>query len=95
MYTKSYFIYILSNYSRSILYVGTTNNLVRRLFEHQNNILGGFTKKYHIKDLLFFEETPEIHSALAREKQIKKWSREKKIDLIKSTNPFLLTLQIA
>lgn len=75
--------------------MGMTNNLVRRLFEHQNNIFEGIAKKYHIKDLLFFEETPEIHSALAIEKQIKKWSREKKIDLIKSTNPFLLTLQIA
>lgn len=94
MYTKSYFIYILSNYSRSVFYIGMTNNLVRRLFEHQNNILEGFTKKYQIKDLLFFEETSEVHSALAREKQIKKWSRKKKIELIRLTNPFLLTLQI-
>lgn len=94
MYTKSYFIYILTNHARTVLYIGMTNNLQRRLLEHERGFIEGFTKRYHVIDLIFFEETPDVHSALAREKQLKGWTRKRKIELIKKTNVRLETLLI-
>lgn len=94
MYTKSYFIYILTNHARTVLYIGMTNNLQRRLLEHEQGLIGGFTKRYHVTDLIFFEETPDVHSALAREKQLKGWTRKRKIELIKKTNVRLETLLV-
>jgi len=70
------------------LYVGVTNNLERRVFEHKNYLIEGFTKKYKITKLIYYEETPDIVAAISREKQIKGWTREKKIALIKSMNPY-------
>ncbi len=94
MYTKSYFVYILTNHARSVLYIGVTNNLYRRLYEHEQGLVEGFTKQYYVKDLIFFEETANIHSALTREKQLKGWKRERKIALIKKMNVSLETLKI-
>lgn len=82
-----YYVYILSNWNNRVLYIGVTNNLERRLYEHKNKLVDGFTKNYNIDKLVYFEETDDVQSAIAREKQIKGWSRSKKDELIKSLNP--------
>ena len=82
-----YFVYILSNKNRTVLYTGITNNLERRLYEHKNGITKGFTTKYHAYDLVYFETIENPSSAIAREKQIKGFSRHKKNALIESINP--------
>jgi putative endonuclease len=81
-----YYVYILTNASRT-LYVGMTNNLERRMFEHKQKLVPGFTRKYNITKLAYFEVTGDVHAALAREKQIKSWSRNKKSELIEQRNP--------
>lgn len=81
-----YYVYILSNQSNSVLYVGMTNNLERRLYEHRSGATEGFTKKYRVHKLVFYEVCSDVRDAIAREKQIKRWSRQKKIDLISSFN---------
>jgi putative endonuclease len=81
-----YFVYIMTNKSGT-LYTGVTNNLERRIFEHKRHLVQGFTKKYKIGKLVYFEETNDIHAAISREKQIKGWLRKKKIALIESMNP--------
>lgn len=83
---NEYYVYIMSNKSR-ILYIGVTNNLSRRVYEHKNKIVEGFTSKYNINELVYFEQVRDIHSAITREKQLKGWLREKKINLIHSSNP--------
>jgi putative endonuclease len=83
---KHYYVYIMTNRSRS-LYTGVTNNLVRRVYEHQHKLVEGFTKKYNITILVYYEETSDVRAALAREKQIKGWLRAKKMALIESMNP--------
>jgi len=82
----SYFVYIMTNNSGT-LYTGITNNLERRAFEHKNHLIEGFTKKYKINKLVYFEETSDVTAAIHREKQIKGRKREKKIALIESINP--------
>ena len=82
-----YYVYILSNWDDSVLYIGVTSNLPKRLFEHRNHLVDGFTKKYNVHKLVYFEETTDVNSAIAREKQLKGWTRKKKIDLISKTNP--------
>lgn len=82
---KSYFVYIMTNRSKT-LYTGVTNNLERRVYEHKNKLVAGFTSKYNITKLVYYEETSDVHSALAREKQIKGWLRAKKIALIEAEN---------
>ena len=69
------------------MYVGVTNNLERRMYEHKNKLINGFTKKYNINKLVYFEETSDVNSAIIREKEIKKWRREKKDNLVLSSNP--------
>ncbi len=69
------------------MYVGVTNNLERRIYEHRNKLVKGFTKKYNINKLVYFEETQDVTSAINREKEIKKWRREKKDQLVNSMNP--------
>jgi putative endonuclease len=81
-----YFVYIMTNKSGT-LYTGVTNNLERRIFEHKHHIIKGFTKKYKVTKLVYFEETSDIIAAILREKQIKGWTRKKKIALIDSINP--------
>lgn len=82
----AYYVYIMTNPSKT-LYTGVTNNLSRRVYEHKSKIIEGFTKKYNITKLVYYEETDDISVAIAREKQIKGWLREKKIKLIESVNP--------
>ena len=84
---KYCYVYILSNRSNNVVYVGVTNNLERRLYEHKNGLFDGFTKKYNVHKLVYYEYTTDISSAIAREKQIKGWRRSKKNDLINSKNP--------
>ena len=82
-----YFVYILSNRDDSVLYIGVTGNLPRRLYEHRNGLIDGFTKKYNIHKLVYFEHTNDVYSAISREKQLKKWSRNKKNELIGKSHP--------
>ncbi len=83
---KHYYVYILANHSKT-LYTGVTNNLQRRLYEHQHHLVAGFTSKYHVTHLVYFEETSDVQAALAREKCIKGWLRAKKVALIETSNP--------
>jgi len=83
---KKYYVYIMASKSR-VLYTGVTNNLERRVYEHKNKIVEGFTSKYNITRLVHYEETNDVNVAIAREKQIKGWLRSKKIALIESVNP--------
>ena len=82
-----YHVYILTNVTNSVLYVGVTGNISRRIYEHKNGLLEGFTKKYNVKKLVYTEVYSDIKSALSREKQIKGWTRQRKIELINSVNP--------
>ena len=83
---RDYYVYIVSNYSGT-LYVGVTNDLERRVAQHRAKFLDGFTKKYNVTSLVYFEHTSDVRSAIEREKQIKAWRRSKKLDLIHSMNP--------
>lgn len=83
---RSFYVYILSNASRT-LYVGVTNDLARRVLEHRSKSRPGFTAKYNVTQLVYFEETANVLAAIEREKEIKGWRREKKVALIKATNP--------
>ncbi|MEW6508678.1 MAG: GIY-YIG nuclease family protein [Bacteroidota bacterium] len=83
---NQYYVYIMTNHSKT-LYTGVTNDLRRRVYEHKNELYEGFTSKYNINELIYFEQTPDINSAIKREKQIKGWLRRKKIELIESMNP--------
>lgn len=85
--TKDYYMYILASKRNGTLYIGVTNNLERRISEHQRNITEGFTKKYHVHHLVYYETTNDINSALQREKQLKKWNRKWKLELIEKNNP--------
>jgi|GEM_PF-1799330 len=90
----AYYVYMLTNHSNSVLYTGVTNNLERRLYEHKNNLLcnntqnpSTFTKRYNCYKLVFLEQTTCVYSAIAREKQIKGWTRQKKNNLVETLNP--------
>lgn len=89
-----YFVYILTNKSNT-LYVGVANNLIRRVHEHKQKLVEGFTKKYNIDKLVYFEEFQDVNEAIAAEKKIKGWTRMKKIDLIKSMNPGFNDLEVS
>jgi putative endonuclease len=84
--TMDYYVYIMTNVSRT-LYTGVTNNLERRVYEHKCKLVPGFTNQYNITRLVYFETTPDVIAAVAREKQIKGWRRSKKVALIESVNP--------
>jgi putative endonuclease len=86
MLTRAYYVYILTNRSRT-LYTGVTSDLCRRVYEHRLGLIPGFTSRYNITQLVYFEETADVYAAIAREKQIKGWVRSKKIALIESSNP--------
>ncbi len=86
MENKQYYIYFMTNFEETTLYVGVTNNLERRVYEHKNKLLKGFTSRYHLKKLVHYEIYNDIEQAIAREKQIKSWSRQRKNELIKSNN---------
>lgn len=84
---KNYYVYIVTNKPRGTLYVGMTNNLVRRSYEHRNGLIDGFTKKYNLKRLVYFEVFDRVEDAILREKRLKKWNKQWKIDLIERVNP--------
>jgi putative endonuclease len=84
---RDYFVYLLASQPNGTLYVGVTNDLIRRMHEHREGLVEGFTKQYAIKLLVWFEFTPSIEAAIQREKQIKNWKREWKIALIAPENP--------
>ena len=86
MNIQYYFVYIMTNKSQT-LYTGVTNNLLKRVYQHKNKLIDGFTKKYNITILVYYETHEDIRAAIAREKQIKGWLRKKKIALIESMNP--------
>ena len=83
----TYFVYIMASQKNGTLYVGVTNDLIRRVFEHREGTVAGFTKRYDIKDLVYFEEHDEPRNAIQREKNIKHWSRAWKLALIERQNP--------
>ena len=82
-----YYVYILTNKTHSVLYIGVTNDLKRRIYEHKNGVLEGFTKNYHVNQLMYYEIFYDPRNAILREKQIKGWRREKKNALIETKNP--------
>jgi putative endonuclease len=84
---KSYFVYILASKRNGTLYIGITNDLAKRVYAHRQNLIDGFTKKYGVHKLVYFEETNDVNEAILREKRIKKWKREWKIKLIEKENP--------
>ncbi len=83
---NQYYVYMMTNGVRT-LYIGVTNDLTRRIYEHQHKLTDGFTKKYNVTMLVHYEVTTDVQRAIAREKQLKGWRRSKKIDLIEATNP--------
>ena len=90
---KQYYVYILTNKSNT-LYIGITNDLIRRLYEHKNKLIAGFTKKYNIDRLIYYEVFDSPETAIQREKEIKSWTRKKKLELIKKINPNFEELEI-
>ena len=91
---KIYYVYILSNKYRTTFYIGVANNLYKRILGHNENRGSIFTQKYNLKSLIYYEEFTSIKEAIAREKQLKNWKREWKINLIKEVNPTLKDLNI-
>jgi putative endonuclease len=85
--SKTYYVYILASNKNGTLYIGITNDLERRVYEHKNHLVKGFTEKYHVHKLVWYESTNSIEAALTREKQIKKWKRAWKVKLIEKDNP--------
>ena len=82
-----YFVYVLPNWDDSVLYIGVNGNLPRRLYEHRNGLVDGFTKKYNVHKLVCYENTNDVYSAISRERQLKNRNRKKKIALINTINP--------
>jgi putative endonuclease len=94
MMEKQYAVYILTNTSNKVMYVGVTGNLERRLAQHKEKSVSGFTAKYRIDRLVYYELTSDVLSAIAREKEVKKWRREKKNRLVESINPQWIELEV-
>jgi putative endonuclease len=85
-------VYIMENQRNGAIYVGVTSNLIQRVWQHKNHLADGFTKKYKITTLVYFEQSLTMESAIFREKELKRWSREKKIFLIEEKNPYWMDL---
>lgn len=81
-----YYVYILANWNNKVIYTGVTNNLERRIYEHKNKLIEGFSKKYNLTKLVYFEQFTNVNDAISREKEIKNWRREKKNALIETIN---------
>ena len=84
---RQYYVYIITNRNNNVLYIGVTNNLVRRTYEHKNKLVEGFSKRYKLIKLVYYETTGSIESAIEREKQLKNWHRDWKINPINQFNP--------
>ena len=84
---KKGFVYIMSNKQDGVLYIGVTSDIVKRVYEHKNGFVDGFTKQYHLKNLVYYEIYDDIEEAIKREKQLKNWHREWKIELVNKQNP--------
>ena len=84
---KHYCIYILASEQYGTLYIGVTSNLIKRVYEHKNDLVEGFTKRLHVHNLVYYETSEDVNSAIAREKQLKRWKRKWKIELIERENP--------
>lgn len=84
---RTYYVYMLSSQPNGTLYIGVTNNLERRLYQHKNKLVKGFTSKYDVNQLVYYEETDTVTVAIQREKDLKKWNRKWKINLIEKNNP--------
>lgn len=84
---NQYYVYLLTNWNNKVMYIGITSDLKRRLYEHRNKLVKGFTEKYNVTKLVYFETTTDVTSAIAREKETKKWRREKKNRLVETINP--------
>ncbi len=84
---RQYCVYILASRKDGVLYIGVTNDLIRRVFEHKNNQVEGFTKRYNVHRLVYFEMTSDVNAAIGRERALKKWNRAWKIRLIEKVNP--------
>ncbi len=82
-----YYVYILTNWNGKVMYIGVTNDLLRRLYEHKHGETEGFTKRYNVNKLVYYEQTEDIKAAIAREKQLKGWTRVKKNALVETKNP--------
>ena len=91
---NKYYVYILTNFTNSVLYIGVTGDLKKRVYEHKNKDFDGFTKKYNVNKLIYFEECSDVLSAIQREKNLKKWKRTWKWELVKKENPYLKELII-
>jgi putative endonuclease len=87
MREKNFFVYIITNQGNSVFYIGVTSDLERRIYEHKNELIEGFSKRYKLKKLMHFEQCDNAYGAIAREKQLKNWHRNWKINLVKKTNP--------
>jgi putative endonuclease len=87
MGSRQYYVYLLASKRNGTLYVGVTSNLIKRVYEHKNNLVIGFTQKYKVHHLVYYETTEDINSAIAREKHLKKWKRAWEIELIEKNNP--------
>lgn len=85
--SKNYYVYLLANKKNGTLYIGSTDNLVKRVWQHKNKVIKGFTEKYDVNMLVYFETTENAYSGATRERQLKKWKREWKIQLIEENNP--------
>ena len=91
---KMYYVYLMTNWNHEVLYIGMTSDLERRLYEHKQKLIKGFTEKYNVNKLVYFEVTNSAESAVERERQLKGWKREKKNQLIEKENPNWEELEI-
>ena len=89
-----YYVYMMTNRTNGVIYIGVTNDLERRVYEHKNHVIPGFTSRYNVEKLVYFEMTSNVEDAIAREKQLKKWSRKKKNNLIERLNPDWIDLNL-
>ena len=87
MSSDRFYVYLLASKRNGTLYIGVTSDLLKRVHEHKNNLVEGFTKKYNVHKLVYYEATEDVNSAITREKQLKKWKRRWKIELIEKKNP--------
>ena len=87
MNEKSYYVYILTNDWGNVMYVGMTSNIERRLYEQKQELADGFTKRYHVHKLVYYEQTNDAYAAVTRERQLKGWTRKRKNELVETVNP--------